>query len=145
MFPERPLSDLGRCAAELRQRLTTIAHVPGDSVTNSTRPVTRSKLVGDLRDLGVRPGSVLMVHTRMSAIGWVVGAAETVVRALLDAVGPDGTLLAYLGWSDNTAGMDRWPPNWQDAYRAEVPPFDPLFSETDPQMGRVPERIRTWP
>ena len=34
---------------------------------------------------------------------------------------------------------------WQEAYRAECPPFDPEFSETDRQMGRVPERIRTWP
>jgi aminoglycoside N3'-acetyltransferase len=44
--------------------------------------VTRSRLVADLRRLGVRPGAIAMVHTRMSAIGWVVGAAETVVRAL---------------------------------------------------------------
>ena len=35
--------------------------------------VTRSELVRDLRTLGVRPEGVLMVHTRMSAIGWVVG------------------------------------------------------------------------
>jgi aminoglycoside 3-N-acetyltransferase len=122
-----------------------IANVPADSVIRSTRPVTRSELVADLRVLGVRPGCVLMVHTRMSAIGWVVGAAETVVRALLEALGSDGTLLAYVGWNDNTGGMDYWPPKWQDAYRAERPPFDPLFSEADRQMGRVAERIRTWP
>jgi aminoglycoside 3-N-acetyltransferase len=41
--------------------------------------------------------------------------------------------------------MIRWPAEWQEAYRAECPPFDPEFSETDRQMGRVPERIRTWP
>jgi imidazolonepropionase len=47
--------------------------------------VTRSRLAADLRALGLREGGVAMVHTRMSAIGWVVGAAETVVLALLDA------------------------------------------------------------
>src|SRR6266446_8893770 len=31
---------------------------------------------------------VLLVQTRMSAIGWVVGASETVMRALLEALGP---------------------------------------------------------
>jgi aminoglycoside 3-N-acetyltransferase len=36
----------------------------------------------------------------MSALGRVVGGAETVVRALLDALGPEGTLIAYTGWQD---------------------------------------------
>jgi aminoglycoside 3-N-acetyltransferase len=111
----------------------------------STRPVTGHELTQDLCALGVRRGTVLMVHTRMSAIGWVVGGAETVVAALLDALGPDGTLLAYVGWSDGTGGMDEWPPEWQDTYRRARPPFNALFSESDAQMGRVPERIRTWP
>jgi aminoglycoside 3-N-acetyltransferase len=123
----------------------TVPRMPAAQVMQSTRPVTRSELVRDLQPMGVRPGGVLMVHTRMSAIGWVVGGAETVVRALLDVLGPAGTLMAYVGWNDSTGGLTGWPPEWQEAYRAECPPFDPEFSETDRQMGRVPERIRTWP
>jgi aminoglycoside 3-N-acetyltransferase len=119
--------------------------MPSAEVLRSTRPVTQSDLVADLRQLGVRPGGVLMAHTRMSAIGWVVGGAQTVVTALLEALGPAGTLLVYVGWNDNTGGLTRWPPEWQAAYRAECPPFDPEFSEADRQMGRVAERIRTWP
>jgi Aminoglycoside 3-N-acetyltransferase len=46
-----------------------------------------------------------MAQTRMSAIGWVVGGAQTVVTALLEALGPAGTLLAYVGWDDNTGGL----------------------------------------
>src|SRR5512146_940629 len=53
------------------------------------RYVTRSEIVTDMRDLGVRPGRILMVHTRMSALGWVVGGTQTVVESLLEAVGPD--------------------------------------------------------
>ena len=41
--------------------------------------VTRSQLAQDLRALGIRPGGVLMVHARMRALGWVAGAAETVL------------------------------------------------------------------
>jgi aminoglycoside 3-N-acetyltransferase len=119
--------------------------VPSAEVIRDARLVRRSDLVRDLAALGVRPGGVLMVHTRMSTIGWVVGGAETVVTALLDVLSPAGTLMAYIGWNDSTGGMTGWPPAWQEAYRSERPPFDAEFSETDRQMGRVAERIRTWP
>jgi aminoglycoside 3-N-acetyltransferase len=107
--------------------------------------VTRSELVRDLRTLGVRPGSVLMVHTRMSAIGWVVGGADVVVMALLDVLGTEGTLMAYAGWNENPWHLESWLETWQEAYRGELPPFDPMIMEADREVGRVPERIRTWP
>ena len=62
--------------------------------------MARSRLARDLEKLGLRQGGVTMVHCRMSALGRVVGGAETVVRALLDALGPEGTLVAYTGWQD---------------------------------------------
>jgi aminoglycoside 3-N-acetyltransferase len=89
--------------------------MPAAEAMKDIRPVTRSDLARDLRGLGVRPGGVLMVHTRMSAIGWVVGGAQTVVTALLDVLGPAGTLMAYVGWNDSTGGMIRWPREWQEA------------------------------
>ena len=50
-----------------------------------------------------------MVHCRMSALGHVVGGAECVVRALLDALGPEGTLVAYTGWQDAPPDdLDAW-------------------------------------
>lgn len=55
--------------------------------------ITRSRLVADLRKLGVRKGMDLMVHSALGAIGFVAGGAGTVVDALLDAVGPKGTLM----------------------------------------------------
>jgi aminoglycoside 3-N-acetyltransferase len=86
-----------------------------------------------------------MVHTRMSAIGWVVGAAETVVRALLEAVGPDGTLMAYASWEDHVYQESEWPQAHRDAYRAEPPVFDVATSEAVRDHGRITERVRTWP
>lgn len=56
--------------------------------------IGRQELVRDLRRLGVTPGMDLMVHSSLSAIGFVEGGAETVVDALLQAVGKRGTLLA---------------------------------------------------
>lgn len=107
--------------------------------------VTRSRLAGDLRALGVRSGGITMVHTRMSAIGRVVGAAETVVRALLDALGPDGTLMAYASWEEHVYHAEEWPEDHREAYLAEPPAFDLATSEAVRDHGRIPERVRTWP
>ena len=62
--------------------------------------VTRWRLAHDLEKLGLGAGGATMVHCRMSALGHVVGGAESVVRALLDASEPEGTLVAYTGWQD---------------------------------------------
>jgi aminoglycoside 3-N-acetyltransferase len=107
--------------------------------------VTRSRLTADLRELGVREGGIAMVHTRMSAIGWVVGAAETVVLALRDALGPEGTLMAYASWEEHAYHEGERPQEHLDGYRAEPPAFDLATSEAARDHGRVPERVRTWP
>jgi aminoglycoside 3-N-acetyltransferase len=86
-----------------------------------------------------------MVHARISSLGWVVGGAETVVRALLDCVGPEGTLAAVASWDDIPFRLDRWPPAWRDAYLEEMPGFDAEHSQANPDYGRFPERLRTWP
>jgi aminoglycoside 3-N-acetyltransferase len=64
-----------------------------------------------------------MVHTQMSAIGWVVGGSETVVRSVLDALGPEGTLMAYSGWDEVPYHLGASPDAWQRAYMDELPPF----------------------
>lgn len=53
--------------------------------------------------------------------------------------------MAYAGWEDDPYHLSDWPQEWQRAYRAGLPPFDPALSEADHEMGRIPERIRTWP
>jgi aminoglycoside 3-N-acetyltransferase len=108
-------------------------------------PVTRSQLVADLQRLGVMRDGIIMVHTRMSALGWVVGGSGTVVAALLEALGPDGTLMAYAGWEDDSFDLDQWPVEHRHAYEADPPAYDPAISEAARDHGRIPERIRTWP
>lgn len=109
------------------------------------RAVGRAQLAADLRRLGVRDGAVAMVHARMSALGWVVGGSETVVRALLDALGPDGTLVAYASWEGHVYDAHDWPAEHRAAYLADPPVFDPATAAVDPDYGRIPERVRTWP
>lgn len=56
-------------------------------------PFTKEILVEQLRDLGLREGDTAMVHSSLSAMGYVEGGAATLLEALLEALGHKGTLL----------------------------------------------------
>src|SRR5918996_2714438 len=108
--------------------------------------VTRSRLARDLELLGLRSDGTVMVHCRMSALGHVVGGAESVVRALLDTVGPEGTLMAYTGWQDEPPeDLDALDEEARRAYLEEHPAYDPRVALSRRDHGRIPEALRTWP
>lgn len=103
-------------------------------------------LVRDLGLLGLSAGGVAMVHCRMSALGRVVGGAETVVRALLDVLGPEGTLAAYTGWQDEPPeDLDALDEETRRVYLEEHPAYDPRVARARRDHGRIPETLRTWP
>jgi aminoglycoside 3-N-acetyltransferase len=119
--------------------------MPTDRAVRELQPVRQSELIAGIRQLGVREGSLVLVHASLSSLGWVVGGAESVVRALLETVGRAGTLATVASWDDIPFRLDRWPPAWRAAYREEMPGFDPELSEANREYGRLPERLRTWP
>lgn len=87
-----------------------------------------------------------MVHCRMSALGHVVGGAETVVRALLDVLGAGGTLVAYTGWQDEPPDdLDERDEETRRIYLEEHPAYDPRVARARRDHGRVSEALRTWP
>lgn len=74
--------------------------------------------------------ALVMVHASLKAIGPVDGGAASIVSALLDAVGPTGSLMGYASWDRspyeetlNGARMDA-------ELRHRWPPFDPAISGT---------------
>lgn len=61
---------------------------------SSTRTiVTKADLVRDLRKMGVIPGDLLFVHSSLKSLGFVEGGPETVISALQEAVGEQGTVM----------------------------------------------------
>ena len=52
-----------------------------------------TSLVKDFRALGIRPGMDLLVHSSLRRLGPVEGGADTVIDALLEVLGPEGTLM----------------------------------------------------
>src|SRR5262249_30470079 len=107
--------------------------------------VTASRLTQDLRLLGVRAGSVLMLHASLRAVGWVVGGPDVALAAIREALGPQGTPCMYVGWADGTYEMASWSSEKQRAYLAERPAFDPATSRAAPEWGVLTEHLRTTP
>ena len=65
-------------------------------------PLTRRSLARTLRACGLARGQVVLVHSSMSKLGWIVGGAEVVILALLDVIGQEGTLMMPTHTSDNS-------------------------------------------
>ncbi len=118
-----------------------------DLIARTPWPRTRESLAADLRQLGVTPGMILLVHSSLSSIGWVVGGEIAVIQALLDVLGPAGTLAmpTHSGANSDPAQWSRppVPEAWWPVVREHTPAFDPHLTPTR-QMGRIAELFRTW-
>lgn len=96
---------------------------------------TRSSLGADLERLGVSRGAVLMVHASVRAVGPVTGGVNVIAQALFDAIGPAGTLVAYVDFE----------PFFDDDDEIEVPVFDKRTAHAARDHGVLHETLRTWP
>jgi len=55
--------------------------------------ITKAEILLGLRQLGIRPGDGLMVHSSLSSFGYVEGGAATVIEALQEVLTEAGTLM----------------------------------------------------
>ena len=70
-----------------------------DHIVND--PVTRETLTAGLKKLGLRDGMIVEVHARLSSFDCVIGGARTVVDALMDIAGENGTIVMPVNCHDN--------------------------------------------
>jgi len=54
---------------------------------------TKESLVKDLIELGINTRSILLVHSSLKSLGYVEGGAPTVIDALSEVVGKEGTVV----------------------------------------------------
>ncbi len=119
-----------------------------DVVKSTQTPLTFDLLVEQLQACGLSAGETVLVHSRMSALGWVVGGAVDVIRALQHILTHDGTLMMPTHSTSNT-DPSNWqnpavPSAWHETIRAHRPAFDPAWTPTR-MMGTIPELFRTLP
>ncbi|WP_106766855.1 aminoglycoside N(3)-acetyltransferase [Paenibacillus faecalis] len=110
------------------------------------RPVTIEDISKDLRNLGVKPGMTLLVHSSLKSLGgWVVGGVEAVIMALEEVLGDEGTLVMPTQ-SPNLTDPSIWrnpsaDSKWWQLIRDFMPPYDKDFTLTT-GMGQIPETFR---
>jgi aminoglycoside 3-N-acetyltransferase len=111
-------------------------------------PISRTQLVDQISELGIMEGDVVIVHSSLSRLGWVIGGAQDVVGALMESVGKSGTIVMP---SHSTQLVDpvRWknpaaPQEWQEIIRSGLPIYDPVLTPTR-RMGVIAELFRTHP
>ena len=94
-----------------------------------SRNVSRDDMVAGLEAAGLKAGDVVLVHSAMRTFGHIQDGAQTAVQALLEVLGPAGTLVV---------------PTFTFAHEAEADPIvDP---RQDPsEMGIISETVRRHP
>ncbi len=112
------------------------------------KTVIRSEIVDALRNVGLQAGDSVMVHTSLGKLGYVCGGAQTVIEALIEVVGQDGTIMMPtqswknldpeigVHWNADEADWDKIRENW--------PAYDKAITPTN-TMGAVAEMFRSWP
>jgi aminoglycoside 3-N-acetyltransferase len=118
------------------------------AIAESGGPVTVESLAGELRALGLQEGTVVLVHSSLSRLGWVCGGPGAVILALREVLGPKGTLVMPTHSSDLTdpAGWENppVPESWWEPIRRYMPAFDRSLTATR-QMGAIAELFRQQP
>jgi aminoglycoside 3-N-acetyltransferase len=111
-------------------------------------PLTVESLAEQFAAVGLGAGQTVLVHTKMSALGWIAGGPVAVIQALLRVLTPTGTLMMPAFNADNT-DPSHWqnppiPEHWWPIIRQHMPAYDPLTTPTR-EMGKVAENFRSWP
>src|SRR5690242_1889304 len=108
-------------------------------------PATVDSIAADLAVLGVKPGMVLVVHSSLKSMGFVNGGPVSVILALEEVLGLEGTLVMPTHTADNSDPAN-WknppvPESWWETIRQTMPAYDPALTPTF-RMGIIPETFR---
>jgi len=63
-----------------------------ETLASTNHVVTQSHIIEQLKEIGLKSGEVVMLHSSLSKMGYVDGGAQTVIDSILKIIGNEGTL-----------------------------------------------------
>ena len=84
-----------------------------------------------------------MVHAGLRSVGAMLNGPDTLTSAILDVVGPQGTLLCYANWDQQYEDALNGKGYIPTELKQDIPSFDPLVSRASRDHGVVAEFVRT--
>ncbi|SDB81923.1 aminoglycoside 3-N-acetyltransferase [Pelagirhabdus alkalitolerans] len=118
-------------------------------LVNETKQMnTIDSLVEDFRNIGLKEGMTVLVHSSLSSMGWTNGGAKSVIDALIQVLTEEGTIVMPTQSAD-LSDPSEWeapsvPELWWPSIRQTMPAYDPNTTPTM-GMGTIVDVFRTYP
>lgn len=106
--------------------------------------ILKDEIIQKLKEVGLKNGDTVMVHTSLGKMGYVCGGAQAVIEALMEVVGDSGTIMMPTqSWKnlDPETGV-HWEADQKDwqLIRDNWPAYDKNLTPTN-TMGAVAEML----
>jgi aminoglycoside N3'-acetyltransferase len=104
--------------------------------------ITREEIVKDLKQMGLKAGMAVEVHSSLSSMGYVQNGPATVIQALIDVVGKGGALIM----SAYPVTLPIWPTEEEKAKGIICKVrFMDENDNSKTGMGAISDAFRRWP
>lgn len=106
--------------------------------------ILKGEIIQKLKEVGLKSGDTVMVHTSLGKMGYVCGGAQAVIEALMEVVGDSGTIMMPTqSWKNLDPEMGvHWEADQKDwqLIRDNWPAYDKNLTPTN-TMGAVAEML----
>ncbi|WP_102693510.1 aminoglycoside N(3)-acetyltransferase [Rummeliibacillus pycnus] len=103
---------------------------------------SKETLIRQLHLLGIQEGDSIIVHSSLSQMGWIAGAEQAVVEALMHVITPNGTIVMPAQSTGNSEpsywSLPPVPEAWQQPVRDSIPAYNPHLTPLR-GMGKIAE------
>ncbi|HWI46591.1 MAG TPA: AAC(3) family N-acetyltransferase [Rummeliibacillus sp.] len=113
-----------------------------DSIQKTNEFQSTATLMKQLHSLGIQEGDSIIVHSSLSQMGWIAGAEQAVVEALMQVITPKGTIVMPAQSTANSEpsywSLPPVPEAWHQPIRDAIPAYNPHLTSLR-GMGKIAE------
>lgn len=108
---------------------------------------TKQTLIQQLQKLGIQANDTIMIHASLRAIGKVLGGPDEIIKAMLEATAPNGTLIIYVGCEPEYEAVGRGDISMKEEQLIlqYCPAFNATTARARRDYGTLAEFFRSFP